>query len=79
MIILFLYLYKEKKRREFEKTMWKKMTDKLLDQMKEDQDNLIKQRGVHEARSVYEDTYIKLGFKVKELGTDMDDEVIYSL
>lgn len=51
--------------------MWKQMTERALNQIKE------KQKPIEsmQAHTTYKECYDKKGFKVKELGTAIDGEV----
>jgi len=52
--------------------MWQQMTEKVLGQIKEQQ-RLVDE--MHVSRSSYKEFYDKPGFKVRELGTEIDEEV----
>lgn len=65
-------MYAEEKKRELQRFMWQQTTEKLLDQIKKQQQQMDK---IHVTRSSYEEFYEKPGFKVRELGTEIDKEV----
>lgn len=61
----------ERKRRMLEEFMWQQMTKKALDQIEE------KQRSANETKacSTYAESFVLPGFEVKELGSEIDEEV----
>jgi len=52
--------------------MWQQMTEKVLDQIEKQQRFMDE---MHVTRSSYKESYDKQGFKVRELGTEIDEEV----
>ncbi|XP_050525267.1 uncharacterized protein LOC126896486 [Daktulosphaira vitifoliae] len=63
----------ERKRRDLEKFMWRTMTDRVLNELKEQQLNT---RDFHSTcQTSYSESYNKNGFKFKELGTEIDEEL----
>lgn len=63
----------ERKRREFESATWKKMTECVLNKQIQEQKQRIDE--MRPRSSTYGETYVKQGFKVKELGSEIDVKV----
>lgn len=66
-------MFQERKRKEFEEHLWKTMTEKVLN------DLAVKAKHFYDQNSQFETTYnntfqIK-GFKPKEIGEQLDEEV----
>lgn len=62
---------KEQKRRKLESCMWEKMSELALDQIKE-QNKRVNAMTEH---TTYKEFYDKKGFKVRELGSEIDKDV----
>lgn len=69
-----IFIFEEQKRLEFECLLWKKMTEKVLDQFEKRQQFI---NEIPKICSTYKDSYDK-GFKVRELGTKIGEEVSLS-
>lgn len=66
-------MFKERKRREFERSTWKKITEEVLNTKMQEQKQRIDE--MRPRSSTYGVSYAKQGFKVKELGTEIDEKV----
>jgi len=65
-----LYI-EERKRRVLEDFMWQQMTKKALDQIEKQQ----RRANETKACSTYAESFVLPGFEVKDLGTEIDEEV----
>jgi len=61
----------ERKRCELKSHLWQQMTERALNQIKNQHSKEIR------SFSTYKECYDNLGFKVKELGSEIDEEVSF--
>ncbi|CAI6349182.1 unnamed protein product [Macrosiphum euphorbiae] len=61
----------ERKRRVLEDFMWQQMTKKALDQIEKQQ----RRANENKACSTYAESFVLPGFEVKELGSEIDEEL----
>lgn len=65
--------FKERKRRELEEHLWKTMTEKVLNDLVIEAKNVYAQNNQYE--TTYSSTFQIKGFKPKEIGEQLDEEV----
>ncbi|XP_050443480.1 uncharacterized protein LOC126847364 [Adelges cooleyi] len=64
---------REKKRKEFEEYLWKTATEKVLGELAEKTNQFCTQQSQFE--TTYSSAYQKDGFKLKEIGSALDEEL----
>lgn len=71
---MHIFCIEERKRRVLEDFLWQQMTERTLEQMEKQQ----RRANETKACSTYTESFVLPGFEVKELGTEIDEEVCLS-